>query len=117
MLILHVKSSRFRLYLLNIYHIAYTFSHAHTEAHTHKHTCIEEWRQPGTGAWLRGADMRRLLETKALHTHKRKKEIKKKCQENRIFTNLKKFEHTELPAKLLDYFLRTNKSNINQYLY
>jgi len=25
------------------------------------------------------------------------------------------FEHTELPAKLLDYFLRSNKSNINQY--
>ena len=23
-------------------------------------------------------------------------------------------EHTELPAKLLDYFLRSNKSNINQ---
>ena len=32
-----------------------------------------------------------------------------------IFTNLKKrFEHVELPAKLLDYFLRSNKSNINQ---
>ena len=24
------------------------------------------------------------------------------------------FEHIELPAKLLDYFLRSNKSNINQ---
>jgi len=32
-----------------------------------------------------------------------------------IFMNLKKrFEHIELPAKLLDYFLRSNKSNINQ---
>jgi len=32
-----------------------------------------------------------------------------------MFTNLKKwFEHIELPAKLLDYFLRSNKSNINQ---
>ena len=32
-----------------------------------------------------------------------------------IFTNLKnRFEHIELPAKLLDYFLRSNKSNINQ---
>jgi len=31
-----------------------------------------------------------------------------------IFTNLKKsIEHIELPAKLLDYFLRSNKSNIN----
>jgi len=39
MLILHVTSSRFCLYVLNIYHFTYTFSHAHTEAHTHKHTC------------------------------------------------------------------------------
>ena len=27
------------------------------------------------------------------------------------------FEHMELPANLLDYFLRNNKSNINQYIY
>ena len=40
MLILHVTSSRFCLYLLNIYHFISTFSHAHTEAHTHKHTYI-----------------------------------------------------------------------------
>jgi len=40
---------------------------------------------------------------------------KKKCQENPILTNLKKrFEHIELPAKLLDYFLLSNKININQ---
>jgi len=32
-----------------------------------------------------------------------------------IFTNSKKgFEHIELPAKLLNNFLRSNKSNINQ---
>jgi len=49
-----------------------------------------------------------LLET--LHTQE-KKDVRKK----RIVTNLKKrFERTELPAKLLDYFLRSNKSNINQ---
>jgi len=54
---------------------------------------------------------RALLE--ALHTHK--KRFTKKCQENPIFTNLKKrFMHIELPAKLPDYFLRSNKSNINQ---
>jgi len=35
MLKLHVMSSRFFLYLLNIYHFTYTFSYAHTEAHTH----------------------------------------------------------------------------------
>jgi len=61
-LILHVTSSRFWLYLLNIYHFTYTFSPAHTEAHIHKHTCTistrEEWRQPGTGAWLRGVEER-----------------------------------------------------------
>jgi len=59
---LHVTSSRFCLYLLNNYHFNYTFSHAHTEAHTHKHKCTistqEEWRQPGTGAWLREAEER-----------------------------------------------------------
>ena len=92
-LLCFVDPSLFCLYLLNIYHFTYTFSHAHTEAHTHKHTCTistqEEWRQPGT-----------------------------KCQKKQIFTNLKKrFEHIELPAKLLDYFLRSNKSNINQYHY
>jgi len=39
----------------------------------------------------------------------------KKMSKNPIFTNLKKrFEHIELPAKILDYFLRSNKSNINQ---
>ena len=62
MLILHVTLSRFCLYMLYIYHFTYTFSHAHTEAHTHEHTCTistqEEWRQPGTGAWLRGAEER-----------------------------------------------------------
>jgi len=61
-LILHVTSTRFCVYLLNIYNFTYTFSHAHTEAHTHTRTCTistqEEWRQPGTGAWLRGAEER-----------------------------------------------------------
>ena len=42
----------------------------------------------------------------------------KTSQKKPIFTNLKKrFEHIELPAKLLDYFLRSNKSNINQSLF
>ena len=35
-----VSSSRSCLYLLNINHFTYTFSHAHVEARTHKHTCI-----------------------------------------------------------------------------
>ena len=61
MLILHVIC----LYLLNIYHFTYTSSHTHTEAHTHKHTFTistqEEWRQPGTGAWLRRVEERLCL--------------------------------------------------------
>ena len=77
MLKLHVMSSRFCLYLLNIYHFTYTFSRAHTEAHTHKHTCTiskqEEWRQPGTEAWLRGAE-ERLCYGPCTHTTK-------KCQQ------------------------------------
>jgi len=37
----------------------------------------------------------------------------KNVRENPIFTNLKKnFEHIELPAKLLHYCLRRDKSNI-----
>jgi len=52
----------------DIYHFNYTLSHAHMETHTHKHTCMistqEERRQPGTGAWLGGAEERLLLETK-----------------------------------------------------
>jgi len=108
MLKLHVTSSRFCLYLLNIYHFTYTFFCAHTEAHTHKHICTistqKEWRQTGTGAWLRGAEIRLCWPCTN----------KKKSQKKPIFNNLKKtFEHIELPAKLLDYFLRSNKSNIN----
>jgi len=44
-------------------------------------------------------------------TTTKKKNVRKKP----IFTNLKKrLEHIKLAAKLLDYFLRSNKSNINQ---
>ena len=120
MLILHVTSWWFCLYLLKIHHFTYTFSHAHTQAHTHKHTCTisiqEEWRQPGTGACLRWAEeslcfflnLRSLLEI--LHT-RQKKNVRKNWY-SRIWR--KRFEHIKLPAKLLDYFLRCNKSNINQ---
>jgi len=56
-----------------------------------------------------------LLET--LHTQTQKQNKKQKnVRKPPKFTNLNKtFEHIELPAKLLDYFLRSNKSNINQY--
>jgi len=42
---------------------------------------------------------------------------KKIVRKKSIFTNLKKrFKHIELPAKLLDYFLQSNKSNINSII-
>jgi len=50
-----------------------------------------------------------LLET--LHTH-----AKKKCLEKTDVHECQEFEHMELPAKLLDYFLRRNKINIKQSL-
>jgi len=51
-----------------------------------------------------------LLET----LHIQKNNVRKKP----ILTNLKKrFEHIELPAKLLDYFVRSDKSSINQSYY
>jgi len=85
MLKLHVTSSRFCSYLPNIDHFTYTFSHAHTEAHTHKPTCTfstqEEWRQPGTGAWLRGAE-ERLCQRPCTHTHTQKTQ-KKNVRKNR----------------------------------
>jgi len=49
-----------------------------------------------------------------LHTHKKGKR-KRNVKKNPIFTNLKKkIVHIELPAKLIDYFIRNNKSNVNQ---
>jgi len=72
------------LIFIKIYHFNYALSHAHTEAHIPKHTCMistqEEWRQPGTGAWLGGAEDFFLLETKARH--------EKKCRHTDI-SNLK----------------------------
>ena len=69
-----------------MYHFTYTFSHAHTEAHTHKHTCTistqEEWRQPGTGVWLREA--KKGFVRDLAHTH-----TQKKSETKPIFTNLK----------------------------
>jgi len=80
MLILHVTSSRFCLYLLNIYHFqGYRFLHAHTEAHSATHTQTHMYNQHTRGMAttrhrslvLRG-ERKALLET--LHT-------KKQCQE------------------------------------
>jgi len=85
-----------------------TYRGTHTQAHMYnQHTT---WMATTKhNSLVERGGRKTLLET--LHTPK------KKCQEKPIFANLKKrFEHIELPAKLLGYFLRSNKSNINQSL-
>ena len=50
-------------------------------------------------------------------THTKNAKMKREKNVRRYIRIYKKgFEHIELPAKLLDYFLRSNKSNINQIL-
>ena len=79
--------------------------HTHISTHVqsaHKRNCDNQAKEPG---WERRKEgfVRDLAQ-------------KTKCQKTPIFTDLKnRFEHIELPAKLLDYFLRSNKSNINQW--
>jgi len=79
--------------------------HTHTSTHVqsaHKRNGDNQAQETSRERWKKGF-VRDLAHTK------------KYCQEKPIFTNLKKtFEYIELPAKLLDYFLRSHKSNINQ---
>ena len=75
--------------------------HTHTSTHVQQHTRgMETTRHRSL---VERGGRKALLET--LHTQK------KKIQKKQTFTNLKKrFEHIELPANLLDYFLRSNKA-------
>jgi len=50
----------------------------------------KECRQPGTEVWLRGAEEKLFLETKALNTQKYGRKKGNEFQETPIFTNLKK---------------------------
>jgi len=114
MLKLHVTSSWFCLYLL-IFIALPTHFHMHIQRHTntsthvhsaHKRIDENQAQEPGWEGWKKGF-VRDLAHT----TKKKKKNLRKKL----IFMILKKrFEHIELPAKLLDNFLRSNKSSINQ---
>ena len=88
--------------------------HTHTSTHVqsaHKRNGENQAQEPGWEGRKKGF-VRDLA-----HTHTKKK-TQKKCQENPDIheSQEKRFEHMELPAKLLDYFLRNNKSNINQRL-
>ena len=85
----------------------------HIQRHTHKSTHVQSAHKRKEATRHRSlverGGRKALLET--LYTQK--KNVRKKP----IFTNLEeKFGHTELPTKLLDCFLRNNKSlsNINQ---
>jgi len=116
--VFYVKTARdvvrvlliFAKYLSLYLHIfTCTYRGTHTQAHMYnQHTRgMETTRHRSL---VERGGRKALLET--LHAHQKKNARKKP-----IFTNLKKrFEHMEIPAKLLDYFLRRNKSNINQYL-
>jgi len=78
----------------------------HKQCHTQAHMYHQHTRGMATTrhrSLVERGGRKALLET--LHTHTKKT----------IFTNLKnRFEHIELPSKLLDCFLRSKKSNINQ---
>jgi len=86
-----------------------TYRGAHTQAHMYnQHT--RGMATTRHKSLVESGGRQALIERDLAHIHK-KKIVRKKP----IFTNLKEtFEHLELLAKLLDYFLRSNKSNINQ---
>jgi len=72
----------------------------------------EEWQELGTGTWLRGADAGFGRGYGLAHTGKHMAK-----GENWQYTeipNLKRSENTELPVQLLNYFLWSDKCNINQ---
>ena len=115
MLKLLVTSSWFCLYLPNISLYLHIFTCTYRGTHTQAHMYNQHTRRTATTrhrSLVETGGRKALLET--LHTHTIKKNRKKNVRKKPIFTNLKKrFQHIELLAKLLDYFLRSNKSNIN----
>ena len=110
-IILHVTSSRSCLYLRNIYHFTYTFSHAHIEARPHKHTCIIRTQGMAT---TRHRSLVGRSGGRGFVRDRPSKKTKTKKNQHTDISNLKRFEQIELQAKLLNYFLGSNKSNINQ---
>ena len=94
-----------------------THFHMHIQRHTHTSTHVQSAHKKNgdNQAQEPGWDGRKKGFVRDLaHTHTIKKNRKKNVRKKPIFTNLKKrFQHIELLAKLLDYFLRSNKSNIN----
>jgi len=97
-------------------------AHTHVAAYTHTHTLSPQYTQTHTVSHAHTVSRNDTYKSIVFSTHihctcSPDMCISKECQENPIFTNLNKkgFEHIQLPAKLLDHFLRTNKHNINQW--
>ena len=109
MLILHVTSSWFGLYLSILITLP-THFHTHIQRHTHtkqdQHT--REMATTMHRSLVGGGRRKAFVRDKGLAY------TKKKMSDKPISRNQKKIEHRELPAKLLDYYLGSNKSNINQ---
>jgi len=88
MLILHVTSSRFYLYLLNVFITLPTHFHMHIQRHTHTSTHVQSAHKRNGGdnqaqepGWER---LKRGFVRDLAHTH-----TKKKSETKPIFTNLK----------------------------
>jgi len=68
----------------------------------------KEWKEPGTGAWLGEAEKGCVTDKNKPGTHS------KNMMTAQFDLKCKKIERIEPLTKLLDYFLWSNKSNINQ---
>jgi len=108
MLKLHVTSSRFCLYILNIYRFVHIFICTYRGTHTQAHLYNQHKRGMATTrhrSLLKKGRRKALLKT----LHK-----KPTCS---IHESKEKIRAHTASRKLLDYFLRSNKSNINQCRY
>jgi len=103
------------LIFVDTYYFTYGLILARTWKHKYMISAQEKWREPDTGtrAWLKGATVSfvRHRDKGLAHTHTHQKQ---KNGQHADILNLKRFEQIEFPAKLLDYFLWSNKSNIDQ---
>jgi len=106
------------LIFVNTYHFINTFSRAHTEAHTKTSTHMYDQHTTGMAttrhrSLIGRGSKRAVVRDKGL-AHNKETRI---CQEKSISRIQFFFGDIDLPAKLLDYFLRSDKSNINQCCY
>ena len=91
-------------------------THTHTRTQTYSIECLDFRRHnddnlhhPTTTTNQHWGGKEAFVRDKGLAHTKKNKNVSKPISQIK-----KRFEHIELPAKLLDYFSRSNKSNINQ---